>query len=340
MTNRDYIPKKQILLTGAGFSKPFGGYLASEMWAAIFNKLSTDHTQNARRLLRGELNYEAAYDAVLSGSFSQTEKNDFASALFDAYGALDRSLQSHVGSTPNLKSALSNFVSLFKGTDNHRGFIFTLNQDLLLERFYYPSDGTLLIPALGQHPDWFTRRMDRNTPVEINMPQPDRLKKYEGNKFWVKNTGLGDFVYIKLHGAYGWQSSTNKNAMVIGHTKSAAIENEPLLRWYLSLFQEVLNYGDQILIIVGYGFMDEHVNNIIADAAKRNLRIHVISPMQPRDFEAHLWSRSSIAGGKSVPRGKDIWQMLYGYHCTSAEELFPPDMNGQPEDFLKSVGLS
>jgi len=252
MANQDYIPKKQILLTGAGFSKPFGGYLASEMWAAIFNKLNTDHTQNAQRLLRGELNYEAAYDAVMSGSFSSAEKEGFAIALFDAYGALDRSLQSRMGGSPKLKSALRAFVSLFKGMDNHRGFIFTLNQDLLLERFYYPSDGPLFIPALGQHPDWFTTRMDRNTPVEIDMPPLDRLKKYQGNNFWMKQTGLGNFVYVKLHGAHGWRSPMNKNAMVIGHNKSGAIAQEPLLKWYLSLFQEVLNYGNQILVVVGY----------------------------------------------------------------------------------------
>jgi len=86
--------------------------------------------------------------------------------------------------------------------------------------------------------------------------------------------------------------------------------------------------------------MDEHINSIIADAARTDLRLHVISPMQPREFEAHLWSRSTIVGGKSVPRGKDIWQMIYGYHCTSAEELFHPNAAALPEDFLKSVGLS
>ena len=29
---------KTILLTGAGFTKTFGGFLGSEMWAAIFNQ--------------------------------------------------------------------------------------------------------------------------------------------------------------------------------------------------------------------------------------------------------------------------------------------------------------
>jgi hypothetical protein len=337
MSDRFYTPKKQILLTGAGFSKPFGGYLAGEMWAVLFNKLNMESTKNVRALLRGEMDYELVYDSVLSGSFADVERKGFTDALVEAYGALDRSIQSCVGNKPALQSPLRAFLSLFKGEDRRRGFIFTLNQDLLLERFYRPQN-TLFIPALGQHPDWFTGRMDRNTSVEVDMPPPDRLKHFQDN-FWKKQLGLGDSVYVKLHGAYGWRSSRIRNAMVIGHDKAGTIAKEPLLDWYQALFKEVLNYGDQILVVVGYRFMDEHINNIIADAAKTNLQLHVISPMQPKDFEAHLSSRSMIAGNKPVPRGKEMWQMLSGYHCTSAEQLFPHNASALPEDFMTSIEI-
>lgn len=93
MADRDYIPKEQVLLTGAGFSKPFGGYLASEMWAVLFNKLNTEITRNVRAILRGEMDYELVYDSVLSGNFTDVEKKRFADALLEAYGALDRSIQ-------------------------------------------------------------------------------------------------------------------------------------------------------------------------------------------------------------------------------------------------------
>lgn len=337
MADRDYIPKEQVLLTGAGFSKPFGGYLAGEMWAVLFNNLNTEITRNVRAILRGEMDYESVYDSVLSGNFTDVEKDRFADALLEAYGALDRSIQSCLGNEPMLTSPLHAFISLFKGEDRQRGFIFTLNQDVLLERFYRPPN-TLFIPALGQHPDWFTGRMDRNTPLQVDMPPPDRLKKFREN-FWKKQLGLGNFVYVKLHGAYGWRSSRIKNAMVIGHNKAGVIAKEPLLDWYRDLFKEVLNYGNQILVVVGYRFMDEHINNIIADAAKTNLQLHVISPMQPKDFEAHFSSRSMIAGSKSVPRGKEIWEMLCGYHCTSVEQLFPHNARALPEDFLKSIKI-
>jgi hypothetical protein len=40
MTKGDLQPAKNVLLTGAGFSKDFGGLLASEMWAALLNEVT------------------------------------------------------------------------------------------------------------------------------------------------------------------------------------------------------------------------------------------------------------------------------------------------------------
>jgi hypothetical protein len=53
-----------LLLTGAGFTKTFGGYLASEMWATILNQ---PEVQNSPELLKGmrdleNLDYEMYYE--------------------------------------------------------------------------------------------------------------------------------------------------------------------------------------------------------------------------------------------------------------------------------------
>lgn len=60
MPNRYYHAKSTILLIGAGVSKSFGGYLASEMWSIIFNHLNSPDAKRIRSVLRGELNYERA----------------------------------------------------------------------------------------------------------------------------------------------------------------------------------------------------------------------------------------------------------------------------------------
>ena len=128
--------------------------------------------------------------------------------------------------------------------------------------------------------------------------------------------------------------------MVIGYDKAGSIAKEPLLKWYLDLFSEVLKAENLTLVVVGYGFMDRHINELISKAANTGLQLHVISPMLPKDFKAHLLSLSSIAGNVSVPYGGEIWEMLSGYHCTSVDRMVPTNASALPVNaFFKHVGI-
>ena len=119
-------------------------------------------------------------------------------------------------------------------------------------------------------------------------------------------------MYIKLHGSYSWTLQEDSQAMVIGNTEAKIIENQPLLRWYLSLFKKVLNEAERNLVIVGYGFGDEHINDIIADAIRDNgLRLHVICPKEPKEFMAYLQPTHGFEVHPK-PRGEEIWKGLYG----------------------------
>ena len=65
-----------VLLTGAGFTKSFGGYLASEMWATILNQ---PEVQDSPELLKGmrdleNLDYEMFYEDVQSNGTQQEKK--------------------------------------------------------------------------------------------------------------------------------------------------------------------------------------------------------------------------------------------------------------------------
>jgi hypothetical protein len=114
MPDRYYQVKSVVLLTGAGFSKPFGGYLASEMWAIIFNQLKSLDSQNLRTLLRGELNYERAYDVVMSGGlYSPTEKSAFTKGLIDAYRELDQSICAHLTNNRLQIQSIRYFIERF-----------------------------------------------------------------------------------------------------------------------------------------------------------------------------------------------------------------------------------
>ncbi|MGA6828614.1 hypothetical protein ACO9S2_13500 [Nitrospira sp. NS4] len=339
MTDRYYRIKSPILLTGAGFSKPFGGYLASEMWSLIFNQLSSGNYKALKTILRGEMNYERAYDLVMSGSdFSLAEKSAFSNALLEAYSELDRSICVHLGNNRSQIQCLRYFIERFAGEGQERGFVFTLNQDALLERFASLGTGIFQIPSLG-HPDWFSGRLENQPFPEIDISNQPHLEQFRNN-FWSKGTGLQNFLYIKLHGSYGWKSSRTGNGMVIGHDKAGSISREPLLKWYLDVFREVLCTPNITLVVAGYGFMDRHINEVIIKAASTGLQLHVISPMQPRDFRNHILSVTATAGNVSVPYGAEIWEMLSGYHCTSADKMVPTSASALPgSTFFRQVGI-
>ena len=116
--------------------------------------------------------------------------------------------------------------------------------------------------------------------------------------------------------------------MVIGHEKVGSIAKEPLLKWYLSLFEEILKEPNRNLVVVGYGFGDEHINNVIADAIRDcGLRLYVISPKLPSEFRETLTPLNSFVTGPDIHRGTELWEGLYGYYRATVREFC--DDNGQ-----------
>ena len=66
--------------------------------------------------------------------------------------------------------------------------------------------------------------------------------------------------------------------LVIGGTKSKAIANTPILQAYIDAFQNALSAADAKLMVIGYGFRDDHINEAISSATKSGLRLFNISP--------------------------------------------------------------
>ena len=99
--------------------------------------------------------------------------------------------------------------------------------------------------------------------------------------------------------------------MVIGHGKDKFINNEPILKFYLNHFEEVLNEDEEKqLFIIGYSFQDEHINQIISKAKKTKLFILNTSPM--KDFFDELETRSF---------GKKIIEKIFRYYPRNFSDL-------------------
>jgi hypothetical protein len=101
-----------------------------------------------------------------------------------------------------------------------------------------------------------------------------------------------------------------------------------LLKWYMSLFDEVLKEPKRNLVVVEYGFGDKHINNVIADAIRDcELRLYVISPKLPSEFRETLTPLNSFPTGPDVHRGTELWEGLFGYYRSMVTEFC--DENGQ-----------
>ncbi|MBI2297023.1 MAG: hypothetical protein HYU76_13545, partial [Betaproteobacteria bacterium] len=145
---------KLILLTGAGFSKNFGGLLAREMWNRLI--LSPDIQRHARlRQLLGEnFDYESIYQQVMHGNYTQDEKAAMQSAVVEAYSELDaQEIEASRHNEINWTAARQ-FIAAFSAQRGEKGFVFTVNQDLLVERFL-GGENRPLLPGIPPQQVWF-----------------------------------------------------------------------------------------------------------------------------------------------------------------------------------------
>lgn len=322
---------ENVLLTGAGFTKNFGGLLASEMWAMIFNHRKVQAHPKIKELMRDNFDYESIYTSIMEGlDYTEDEKEAINDAVKSAYDYIDTILREYGGGNPYPPqlSNVTHFITLFNepsrssiGPENvtkslqpktsNKSFIFTLNQDLFFERLYDSAE--LSIPGIKKNPEWFGTyfRKELDEPDYCQPPNEEELNL-------VKQDSLSDgyFFLIKLHGSSNWKSYDGTQKMVIGSGKTEQIQKEPLLRWYFEIFKKVLSQNQRRLLIIGYGFGDDHINRIISDAVRDyDLRIYIISPDSPENFKTELFKKTKL--------GRYIWQGISGYFQHSLMDIFP-----------------
>ncbi|MBI3912168.1 MAG: SIR2 family protein, partial [Armatimonadetes bacterium] len=200
-----------------------------------------------------------------------------------------------------------------------KSFFFTLNQDLFIERNYYIYSGIRprpSIPGIQIGEDWFTTNFGGKIGREDIRHVPSAAELDARKQEIVAQS---DFFYVKLHGSQNWRSSADAQLMVIGKGKTDQISREPLLAWYSELFRAVVLQSERRLLVIGYGFRDEHINNVIADAvANHGLALYVISPVPYDAFRQDL---------RAAPAGEVILQGLSGYYPCGLLEMFPGDQS-------------
>lgn len=300
----------KILLTGAGFSHNFKLPLARHVWAMIFNDPSIQKTSSIRTQMLQNHDYESLYTKILAKQNSDNERQVFLEQINKVFNGIFEKLcteaflkKSEFGVS---FSDLRNFVKHFRRS--RQGFLFTLNQDLFLERLFLGSTINLSCPFIGNpltniNPTNSSKEklFARNIPYihlhnyssswkgqDCITPSEKELTQRK-NEFEKRSYDAID--YFKIHGSIGWKDTENKTPLVMGTHKNSMITNIPLLNEYLERFKLALATPNSSILIIGYSFSDAHINTCIFDAIDNHgLKLHILNPMPLTEFKKGLKS--------------------------------------------------
>lgn len=266
---------KPVILLGAGFSRNWGGWLAVEAMEYLLGCQEVMDSVPLKQLLwkhqKGGTGFEGALDELQTPARGQTaQRQGLESAVRRMFAAMNTAFIERIefNCSNQRERQLTTFLTRF-------GALFSLNQDLLLERHY--CNDNVMLSGVG----W-------NGP---SLPGLDRAPSVEpmhrgcwARSVW-KPRPTADFALdrgyqpiFKLHGSSNWQSRDGDSMLVIGGGKEQAIARHPILAWYAKQFETYLMQPGARLMVIGYGFRDEHINQMLWRAVAGGLQIFVIAP--------------------------------------------------------------
>lgn len=312
-----------ILLLGAGFSRNWGGWLASEAFEYLLGCKEIINNSHVRKLLwrhKDNGGFEAALALIQQQWKINPQKNlPHLIALQDSIQQMFFDMNTAFLELNNLEFQPMQ-EKMLRTTMASFDAIFTLNQDLLLEHLYLNDNVSLASQGI-----WSGFQLPGLTP------QPSKQFKNvnsTANKDWLP-IDPADFQvqskmqpYFKLHGSCNWRYPTGSPLLVMGGNKEGEIYTHPILSWYQQKFDEYLAKADARLLVIGYGFRDVHINSAIEKAVdEHGLKIFIIDP-----FGADLaWKLNETRTKGAIPAG------------SSLEELFKKSIIGASRRSLKET---
>lgn len=266
-----------ILLLGAGFSRNWGGLLANEIFDCLVGQDEVSQDAYLKTVLWNHRiigGFENALAEVQVASATDPAKfgpslRRLQVAVISVFGRMNQAFFDTPGMEfqQHLHRMLRTFLVQFDA-------IFTLNQDVLLEHHYF-------------------RHIELAGPRRWNGAQLPGLRRIQNNEVivdpsWGKDVWVPSESFriedglqpcFKLHGSSNWKNSEDGSLLVIGGDKSRAIRSHAVLKWYFEQFREKLLEGGARLVVIGYGFRDPHVNDVIIEAVQHSgLQFFVIDP--------------------------------------------------------------
>ncbi len=266
-----------ILLLGAGFSRNWGGWLADEVGNYLLACPEIKNNPVLRSVLtrHADSGFEAALSELqttyLQSRSADAKRNvdDLQKGIVRMFGTMDRGFRdTQFEFQSDGKYMVRTFLNRFDA-------IFTLNQDYLLER-HYLNDNVMLASG-GRWKGW-------QIPGMIRVHDPSRQPLDLTPVTWKPDPGgfqvhKGYQPYFKLHGSSNWITNEGERLLIIGSNKLSRIQGQDVLRHFLDTLTGYLAQSSKLMII-GYGFRDEHINATLVEAAHRGqLQLFVIDEL-------------------------------------------------------------
>lgn len=254
---------KKALLTGAGFSKNWGGRLASEVWADVFSNRVVQARDRVRSALLRERSFEAVMHEVLTNdAYDMEDRHAIIEAVTRSFREMDDLYAQKTIISADRTINYGSLKTLLEKFRRTSGYLFTLNQDRLIEMLLENRNISYQTPCVPRG----TRKISDERPTSL-------LSDYSTS-----------FNVVKLHGCHTWATAQGFPVMVLGDQKEKQIAGSWLLTDYAGLFADVLNSGGVHLLIIGYSFRDAHINRIISSAVSQHqCKVFVWNPAHPLD---------------------------------------------------------
>lgn len=316
------------ILTGAGFSANWGGWLAGELWSVLYGNPKIQKNEQLRQKLWSyrQKGFESAYAGiqknVLKGRLDKSVQDLFTEAIIDAFNDMNNNFPTK--KVLNDTRELNGLGQIFFKVGN----IFTLNQDLLVEQiwpkknsgtswylddkespfkpYYYPY----IIDQCFEPNTWLTYQRAEKVCNQKSITIPAAMD------FTNKANNISEpaIPYIKLHGSVNWVNEDGGNSLVIGDNKEDQLAKSPLLSKYMELFKDAISTGKARLLIIGYGFKDSHINDALSQAVKeRGLQIFIIDSS---DLDVLIESFSED-GRRNKKNAEKFFEDALISHCRS-----------------------
>ena len=282
-----------VALLGAGFSRNWGGWLANEAFEYLIGTPEVMADPGLRELLWRYQDKGGFEDALAELQewlrprpqpeygidYSMDNKLPLRSQASGLQAAIDRMFEA-MNTAYNLQleidDAMGSFLASFDA-------IFTLNQDMLLERLY--------VSRLEHVTSGRVKWKGATLP---GMKKAEKIGRSGGVEFWSEylwepkpalefpeQPEVGLQPIYKLHGSSQRRAvSGGAPILIIGGEKSRAIKQFDVLEWYAKRFDSLLAQGTRLMVI-GYGFRDQHINDALLRAESKGLQLFIVDPMGP-----------------------------------------------------------